>query len=106
MVARTIPTPLKRPTPVPDAVVEAPKVIIPPKVKRTSTGPTVTWLGEDHLHGDGGGPRYNTWCGVRFEMGKPVAVSDLPVAVRDFILKKALPPFWKKVEPDGNDNPA
>lgn len=36
----------------------------------------VTWLGEDELHPDGNGPRFNVWNGIKFELGKPVEVTD------------------------------
>lgn len=37
---------------------------------------SITWLGEDDLHGDGNGPRFNTWNGVKFEIGKAVDIDD------------------------------
>lgn len=36
----------------------------------------VTWLGEDALHPDGNGPRFNEWRGTRFEVGKPVEIDN------------------------------
>jgi hypothetical protein len=47
---------------------------------KKSTAALITWLGEDELHldeaGNGNGPRFNTWNGVRFELGEPVLVEN------------------------------
>jgi hypothetical protein len=36
----------------------------------------VTWLGEDHLHEEGNGPRKNTWNGIEFIKGEPVEIDN------------------------------
>jgi hypothetical protein len=36
----------------------------------------VTWLGENHLHGEASGPSKNVWNGITFPIGQPVRVSN------------------------------
>lgn len=53
---------------------------------------TITWKGEDSSHPGGNGPRFNEWNGVRFEIGKPVDIDDVPGLtpdVRAHMLAKA-----------------
>lgn len=64
---------------------------------------TITWLGEDSLHADGNGPRFNDWNGVRFEVGKPVDLDETNLMddVKAHMLKKAKRNSFFKV--DGAD---
>lgn len=36
----------------------------------------VTWLGEDELHGNGAGPSFTTWAGLKFPKGEAVDVTN------------------------------
>jgi hypothetical protein len=44
-----------------------------PRKKETAS---VTWLGEDHLHPDGNGPRKNMWNGIEFVKGEAVEIDN------------------------------
>jgi hypothetical protein len=63
----------------------------PKKVRKAM----VTWLGEDHLHEDGNGPRKNEWRGITFPKGEPVQVSD-----PQMIEKAKANPFYEVSEGD------
>lgn len=44
----------------------------PKKVQTAS----IVWLGEDHLHPDGNGPKVNVWNGITFRQGEAVEVDQ------------------------------
>lgn len=60
----------------------------------------ITWLGEDELHGDGAGPSKNTWNGIVFPKGVPVAVSN-----PHMIAKAKTNPFYSVEMAAAKDEP-